>query len=150
MMDTATMARLPEPQTVAEGVLVHRDVMVTVRDGVRLATDIYRPAAGGQPVDGPHPVILERTAYGKSERSRSEIEVGMDTPMTRAEVATHFVRHGYVVIYQDCRGRHGSEGTFTKYLAEGPDGYDTLAWIVGEAWCNCRIGTMGLSYAAHT
>ena len=90
--------RLSPPHDVAEGVLVHRDVMVTMRDGIRLATDIYRPAQDGVPHPGPLPVILERTPYGKAERSRSEIEVGMDLPMTRAEVACHFVRHGYVVI----------------------------------------------------
>jgi hypothetical protein len=143
-------AGLPEPEPVAEGVVVHRNVMVPMRDGIRLATDIYRPAVGGAPVSDPLPVIMERTPYGKSERSRSEIEVGMEKPMTRAEVASHFVRHGYVVIYQDCRGRHGSEGEFTKYLSEGPDGFDTLAWIVRQAWCDGKVGTMGLSYAAHT
>ena len=60
------------------------------------------------------------------------------------------MRAGYVVVFQDCRGRYGSEGTFTKYLSEGEDGYDTCAWIVDQPWCNGRIGTMGLSYAAHT
>src|SRR5262249_46359964 len=54
------------------------------------------------------------------------------------------------VAYQDCRGRYGSEGEFTKYLSEGEDGFDTVAWLVGQEWCNGRIGTMGLSYAAHT
>lgn len=150
MMDKAMTMNLPEPEVVGDGVFVHRDVMVAMRDGIRLASDIYCPANAGTPLAGPLPVILERTAYGKSERSRSEIEVGMDRPMTRSEVASHFVRHGYVVIYQDCRGRYGSEGEFTKYLAEGPDGFDTLAWIVEQPWCNGKIGTMGLSYAAHT
>ena len=141
---------LPPPHDVTDGVLVHRNVMVTMRDGIRLAADIYRPAADGVPHAGPLPVILERTAYGKSERSRSEIELGMDLPMTRAEVASHFVRHGYVVIYQDCRGRYGSEGEFVKYLSEGADGFDTLDWIVQQAWSSGKVGTMGLSYAAHT
>lgn len=135
----------------SEQVHVDRDVMVTMRDGVRLATDLYRPAkADGSPVDGPLPVILERTPYGKGERSRSEIEVGMSRPRNRSEVAGHFVRHGYAVVYQDCRGRFGSEGQFTKYLSEGEDGYDTALWIKDQAWCDGRIGTMGLSYAAHT
>ncbi len=141
---------LPPPEPVATGVVVHRDVMVPMRDGVRLATDIYRPADNGGPVDGPLPSILERTAYGKSARSRSEVEVGMAQPMTRAEVASHFVRHGYAVVYQDCRGRNGSEGAFTKYLSEGPDGYDTLSWLSHQPFSNGRVGTMGLSYAAHT
>ncbi len=109
---------LPAPEQVEPGVVVHRDVFVRTRDGVGLATDIYRPARTAS-LDRPAPVILERTPYGKSNKSRSEIEVGMAEPMTRAAVAAHFVRHGYVVIFQDCRGRHGSEGEFVKYLSEG-------------------------------
>ena len=141
---------LPDARAFADDVAVHRDTMVAMRDGIRLATDIYRPAAGGVVDDRPLPVILERTPYGKRERSRSEIEPGDAEPMTRPELALSFVRAGYVVVFQDCRGRYGSEGTFTKYLSEGEDGYDTCAWIVDQPWCNGRIGTMGLSYAAHT
>jgi predicted acyl esterase len=69
-------------------VVVQRNVMVRMRDGVQLATDVYRPAVDGRAVMAPLPVILERTPYGKGERSRSEIEPGMSQPMTRAEVAT--------------------------------------------------------------
>ena len=141
---------LPPPEPLESGIVVHRDAMVTMRDGVRLATDVYRPAIDGTPTYEPCPIILERTPYGKTVRSRSEIEVGMNEPMSRAEVAAHFVRHGYTVIYQDVRGRHGSEGQFTKYIAEGPDGFDTLAWIDRQPWSNGKVGTMGLSYAAHT
>ena len=79
---------LPPPHHVEDGIVLHRDVMITMRDGIRLAADIYRPAIDGVPIAEPLPVILERTAYGKSERSRSEIEVGMERPMTRAEVAS--------------------------------------------------------------
>ncbi|WP_246776830.1 CocE/NonD family hydrolase [Microvirga sp. VF16] len=140
----------PAVEVLADDIVVHRDVMIRMRDGVSLATDVYRPAVDGRPVETPLPVIMERTPYGKTERSRSEIEPGMKQPMTRAEVAMHFVRAGFVVIYQDCRGRYNSEGTFTKYLSEGPDGYDTCAWIVEQPWCDGKIGTMGLSYAAHT
>jgi putative CocE/NonD family hydrolase len=126
------------------------DIMVTMRDGVRLATDVYRPARGGKPVAGRFPVILERTPYGKTVVSRSELSVAEPTPKSRAEVAAFFVKRGYVVIYQDCRGRYGSEGQFVKYLSDGADGYDCCAWIVKQAWCDGKIGTMGLSYAAHT
>jgi putative CocE/NonD family hydrolase len=70
--------------------------------------------------------------------------------MSRAEVAGFFARRGYVVVYQDCRGRYKSEGAFVKYLSDGNDGYDTCAWILRQPWCDGRIGTMGLSYAAHT
>ena len=126
------------------------DTMVGMRDRVRLATDIYRPARSGKPVKGKFPVILERTPYGKTIVSRSERTATNPVPMSRAEVARFFVSRGYVVIYQDCRGRYGSEGEFVKYLSDGADGYDTCAWIDRQPWCNGKIGTMGLSYAAHT
>ncbi len=125
--------------------IVARDVMVAMRDGVRLATDVYRPDG-----DGPWPVIVERTPYGKTKPSRSEIDVDRPTPMPRPELAARFVAKGYAVVVQDCRGRHGSQGQFEKYTAEAEDGFDTVAWIHGQGWCNGRIGTMGLSYAAHT
>ena len=126
------------------------DVTVRMRDGVSLATDIYRPAKDGRPLPGRFPVILERTPYGKTVASRSEISVADPAVKSRAEVARFFVSRGYVVIYQDCRGRYGSEGKFVKYLSDGDDGCDTCAWIVAQPWCDGKIGTMGLSYAAHT
>lgn len=121
------------------------DVMVTMRDGIGLASDIYLPAG-----DGPFPVILERTPYGKSAVSRSEIDRDRPKPRTRAEVAAFFTAQGYGVVYQDCRGRHGSQGQFIKYLSDAEDGFDTIGWIMAQGWCDGRIGTMGLSYAAHT
>jgi len=131
-------------------VVVDKDVMITARDGIALATDIYRPARGGRAVEGRFPVILERTPYDKAAVSRSERTARDPEPRGRGEVAAYFVRHGYIVAYQDCRGRYGSQGTFTKYLDDGPDGYDTVAWLAQQPWCSGRIGTMGLSYAAHT
>jgi putative CocE/NonD family hydrolase len=131
-------------------VVVEHDVMITARDGVKLATDIYYPARRGQKVAGRFPVILERTPYDKSAVSRSERTARDPAPRGRAEIAEYFVRHGYIVAYQDCRGRYGSEGIFTKYLDDGPDGYDTVAWLAQQPWCSGRVGTMGLSYAAHT
>jgi putative CocE/NonD family hydrolase len=125
------------------------DVMVTMRDGVRLATDVYLPVtSAGTPAR--YPLILERTPYNKTTPSRSERTPTNPTPLGRAEVAAFFTRRGYAVVYQDCRGRYKSEGEFVKYLSDGNDGYDTCSWIVKQPWCNGRIGTMGLSYAAHT
>ncbi|MCC5864310.1 MAG: CocE/NonD family hydrolase [Wenzhouxiangella sp.] len=130
--------------------MLRHERMVSMRDGVRLATDIYLPP-GVDLKSGPAcPVILERTPYGKREPYRSERTMVDPQPMTRDQVAAFFVSHGYVVVYQDCRGRFASEGRFTKYLGEGPDGFDTLAWLVDQPFCNGRVGTMGLSYAAHT
>lgn len=125
-------------------------IMVPMRDGIRLATDVYRPALNGKAVPGPFPVILERTPYGRNIVSRSELSVAEPEPKSRAEVGAFFARRGYVVIYQDCRGRYDSEGEFAKYLSDGNDGYDCCKWIVAQPWCNGKIGTMGLSYAAHT
>ncbi|HEX8032579.1 MAG TPA: CocE/NonD family hydrolase, partial [Ktedonobacterales bacterium] len=130
------------------GMTVLRDVMVSMRDGVRLATDIYLPTDVS--ADAPFPVIIERTPYDKSAVSRSERSAAVAQPRSRSEVAAAFVQHGYVVVYQDCRGRHHSDGSFTKYVREAQDGYDTIAWVRAQPWCNGRIGTMGLSYAAHT
>jgi putative CocE/NonD family hydrolase len=93
---------------------------------------------------------LERTPYGKALASRSEVDCGEIEPRPRPEVAEWFVRRGYVVVYQDCRGRYQSEGEFVKYLSDGADGYDTIEWIAAQPWCDGRVATMGLSYAAHT
>lgn len=131
---------------VADGVVVHRDVMVRMRDGVHLATDIYRPAND----DLPLPVIFERTPYDKSGTPRTEFSLNAPEPMSRPDLAIYLARKGYVVIWQDCRGRYKSEGVFTKYLSEGEDGFDAMEWIAAQPWQNGRVGTMGLSYDAHT
>jgi putative CocE/NonD family hydrolase len=131
-------------------VLIERDIPVLLRDGTRLALDIHRPARDGVPASGGFPVILERTPYGKSVPSRAELDRGRDKPYGRDEVAADFVRHGYIVAYQDCRGCHASDGRFVKYLSEGEDGFDTVAWLARQPWCDGRVATMGLSYAAHT
>jgi uncharacterized protein len=86
----------------------------------------------------------------KSASSRSERTAAIAKPRSRAEVAAYFVGHGYAVAYQDCRGRYHSSGHFTKYLSEAEDGFDALAWLQRQPWCNGRVGTFGLSYAAHT
>lgn len=83
----------------AGGMVVERNLMVIARDGVGLATDVFRPPTGA-----PFPVLLERTPYDKSAPSRSERTATIATPRSRAEVADYFVQHGYAVVYQDCRG----------------------------------------------
>jgi hypothetical protein len=120
--------------------------MVAMRDGVRLATDVYLPPDGA----GPFPVIMERTPYGRHETSRAELTAVNRTPASRSEIAAYFTAHGYAVVYQDTRGRYGSEGRFVKYLSDGEDGYDACAWLRDQPWCDGRICTMGLSYSAHT
>ncbi|MGH7071664.1 MAG: CocE/NonD family hydrolase [Acetobacteraceae bacterium] len=119
--------------------------MVAVRDGVRLATDIYLPEGSG-----PFPALLERTPYDRHLPGRSEITARDPNPLSRAAIAAFFADAGYAVVYQDCRGRYGSEGRFTKYLGEAEDGFDTASWLIRQPFCDGRIGTFGLSYAAHT
>jgi predicted acyl esterase len=116
------------------------NVMVPVRDGVRLATDIYRPALpDGTAHPGPLPAILVRTSYDKS------------SPTIVVEpIAKFFIRHGYAVISQDLRGRGTSEGTGQYFhmanVNEGADGYDTIEWIAAQPWCNGRVGMTGPSH----
>jgi predicted acyl esterase len=86
--------------TGTSGIVVERDLMVPARDGVVLATDVYRPDG-----PGPFPVLFERTPYDKSASSRSERTAAVARSRSRAEVAAYFVGHGYAVAYQDCRGR---------------------------------------------
>lgn len=125
---------------------IDRDVMLTARDGVRLATDIYFPDG-----EGPWPVLMERTPYGKHQPSRSEITLAApDAAMSREAFAKRFTDAGYAVVFQDKRGRYASEGRYRKYLGDAEDGYDTCAWLVEQPWCNGKIGTFGLSYCAHT
>ena len=117
-------------------VQIERDVLVPMRDGAELATDLHRPATDGIPLDGPFPVLLQRTPYDKSAEAR-------------VLEAAFFASRGYVVAVQDCRGTHASPGSFTKYVSDGADGYDTVEWLARQPWCLGKVGTYGLSYAAH-
>jgi putative CocE/NonD family hydrolase len=123
------------------GIVLAKDVMVPMRDGTRLATDVYRPARDGEPAAGRFPAVLLRTPYDKTDRRYSEI-------------ADFFVPHGYAVVLQDLRDRHRSEGTgeyfHTVTPHEGRDGYDTVEWVAARPWSNGRVGMVGSSYAAIT
>lgn len=132
-----------------EAVLVgeRQTMMVAMRDGIRLATDIYLPPEARD--GGPVPVLLERTPYDKRGTNHGDRTLADPVPRSKPDIAAQFVAAGYGYVLQDCRGRFGSEGGFTKYLNEAEDGYDTLAWLVDQPWCNGRIGTLGLSYCAH-
>jgi putative CocE/NonD family hydrolase len=133
--------RIAKPETDAPGyqLNISWDVMVPMRDGVRLATDIYRPAVNGEPVPGTFPAILGRTSYNKR-----------DDGQWVKPVAEFFVRHGYAVVIQDLRGRYASEGTGQYFhvanVNEGRDGYDTVEWIAQQPWSNGRVGTVGSSH----
>ncbi|MCC5957763.1 MAG: CocE/NonD family hydrolase [Rhodobacteraceae bacterium] len=124
-----------------------RDIMVPMRDGVRLATDVFFPEHAGH---GPWPAILERTPYDKREARVNEYTQHHPDVFGREELARFFTDAGFVVVFQDCRGRYGSEGRFTKYRGEAEDGFDTLEWIARQPWCDGQVATMGMSYSAHT
>ena len=132
-----------------DDIVILRDVMVPMRDGVRLATDLVLPALDGKALPGPFPTLLHRTPYDKNAARLSEVSVINRTPRSNLEIAVGLAREGYAVMNQDCRGRYASEGVFQKYLGEGEDGFDTLAWARAQSWCNGRFGTFGLSYSAH-
>src|SRR4029077_19470739 len=110
---------------------VFKDVMVPMRDGVKLATDIYYPAKDGSLVAGKYPVLVSRTPYGKNP---SPPPAGSMTPeeQLRRNPAPYFASRGYVVVLQDCRGRYNSEGTFYLDINEGQDGYDTVEWAARQ------------------
>ncbi len=124
-------------QELGRDVVVERNVMIPMRDGVRLATDIYRPAADGRALEGRRPLVLQRTPYGKAtERFLPQ--------------ALSFAAHGYVVALQDFRGRYDSEGAFTKYdPLDAPDGYDTVEWLARLPYVDGRVLMWGTSFAAH-
>ncbi|GAB3464959.1 CocE/NonD family hydrolase [Massilia terrae] len=124
---------------------VLHDVAVPMRDGCRLAADVYLPDDGS----GCHPVLLERTPYNKLGTNHGDRSKADPAARSKPEIAAMFARAGYVVVVQDCRGRYASEGGFTKYVNESEDGADTIDWLMRQPWCNGRIGSFGLSYGAH-
>ena len=132
------LARSENQGEVRYDVALSRDVMVPMRDGVRLATDIHRPATNGVPTSGKFPVILERTPYGK------------DGGPSGALWAQYFVSRGYIFVAQDVRGRYASEGNWRPHRDDMNDGYDTAKWIGEQPWCDGNIGTVGTSYPGGT
>ncbi|GFZ84461.1 esterase [Compostibacillus humi] len=109
------------------GVNLHGTFMVEMRDKIKLATDVWLPRG----IEGPVPVILVRTPYGKSMYSG---------------FYTNFIQRGYGVVIQDTRGRQDSEGEWIPMASEMEDGDDTLNWIAEQPWCDGNIGMTGASY----
>jgi putative CocE/NonD family hydrolase len=107
---------------------VKKDVMIPMRDGVRLATDVYLPLGAGAKV----PVILIRTPYGKNKSPVAD--------------ASFFAGQGFAVVVQDFRGKFRSEGLYRFNRGHREDGYDTFAWIMRQSWSSGKIGTYGCSY----
>ncbi|MCC7133940.1 MAG: CocE/NonD family hydrolase [Gemmatimonadales bacterium] len=112
----------------APTVRVDANQMVPMRDGVRLATDVYRPGGAG-----PWPVILIRTPYNKASTGS-------------AAQGQRLAAWGYAVAIQDVRGKHQSEGIFRVQADDPDDGYDTVDWLARQPWSTGKVGTIGCSY----
>lgn len=104
---------------------------VEMRDGIKLATDIYLPES-----EGTFPTLLVRDIYTNGS---AEIRQGY------AKFATS---NGYAFVFQSARGRYDSEGNWYPYFQEINDGDDTLSWIADQSWSNGKVGMFGSSYLA--
>jgi uncharacterized protein len=122
-------ARYPRPTPQCK-VRLEQSVMVPMRDGTRLSTDLYFPEDRGDKL----PVILIRTPYNKTSYRQE------------TSVAFLFAGQRYVVAVQDVRGKYESEGQYAVWAASAQDGYDAVDWLARQPWCNSKIGTFGCSY----
>jgi putative CocE/NonD family hydrolase len=129
--------------------------MVAMRDGTRLNTFVFLPEGGGPR----WPAILQRTPYGiAASDARDKTDCAKAWLPNAAEPLRgsilrgwrNIVAHGYAAIYQDTRGRHGSEGEDRVYADDAADGHDTLEWIARQPWTNHRVGMSGSSAGATT
>ncbi|HZU89528.1 MAG TPA: CocE/NonD family hydrolase [Stellaceae bacterium] len=129
--------------------------MVAMRDGVRLNTFVFLPQEGGPR----RPVILQRTPYGitaadaRDKTGCTKAWLPSAAEPMRGSILRGWraiVAHGYAAVYQDTRGRHGSEGEDRVYADDAADGWDTLEWIAAQPWTNHRVGVSGSSAGATT
>ncbi|MVN20409.1 CocE/NonD family hydrolase [Mucilaginibacter arboris] len=127
-----------------------KDVYITMRDGIKLFTSIYTPKDASP--QKKYPIIMQRTCYSVAPYGDNRF------PRTLGPSET-MMKEGYIVVYQDVRGRYKSEGTWTnmtpvidnkkskKNVDEGSDTYDTIDWLVKNvANNNGKVGQWGISY----
>jgi uncharacterized protein len=113
-----------------------QNVSATMRDGVVLRADVYRPVTKTRV-----PVILMRTQYGKSE---AQVEP------SRFRSPAWFASQCYIVVVQDVRGQYASDGDFYEYVHEAQDGYDTVEWAAHLQGAVPKVGMYGSSYVGAT
>ncbi|MDP5275400.1 CocE/NonD family hydrolase [Chengkuizengella axinellae] len=106
--------------------------LIPMRDGVKLATDVYLPEGIDQREK--LPTILVRTCYDRN---------------IKKEFFMHWVHKGYAVVNQDVRGRADSEGDLVPFYYERDDGSDTIDWIVSQEWSDGNVGMWGASYLGY-
>ena len=117
--------------------VIDQKVMMPMRDGIRLATDIYRPKG-----EGKHPVVFSRTPYN--------FNTWVDGKMVNGplQAAYEAVSRGYVYVVQNERGRFFSEGEWDILGTPITDGYDALEWMSKQKWSNGKVGLIGCSSTA--
>lgn len=116
-------------------------------DGVKLAMDIIRPAKNGKPIEKPMPVIWNYYAYVRAEIQEGKVVSLVDI----SEGLQILIKHGYVIVIVDARGKGASYGTNTNPITyeEGRYGYEITEWLAAQHWCDGNVGTFGFSYSAH-
>jgi putative CocE/NonD family hydrolase len=115
------------PPTPLPAFVEFQGVSIPMRDRVVLKADVFVPPGAGR-----WPTILVRTPYSRKSK------------VTRGYSA--FAEYGYAVVLEDVRGRYESGGSFGPVSQEGPDGSDTINWIVKQSWSDGRVGMAGASY----
>ncbi|HUE89687.1 MAG TPA: CocE/NonD family hydrolase [Vicinamibacterales bacterium] len=118
--------------------IVERKVMMPMRDGARLATDIYRP----KDATGPVPIVFSKTPYNFNFWDvRNRVPADMSTALA-------VVKRGYAYVVQNERGHFFSEGNYDILGAPITDGYDAIDWLAKQPWSNGKVGTTGCSSTA--
>jgi len=138
----------PDPQLVAarnakekelESIaIIERKVMVPMRDGKRMAADIYRP----KDTSKKYPIIFVRTPYNFNFW---DVKNGLPSDMS-AEVDA--IKHGYAYVEMNERGHFFSEGTYDILGPPITDGADAITWMTSQPWSNAKAGTIGCSSTA--
>ena len=117
--------------------IIDQKVMMPMRDGERLATDIYRPKGNAKV-----PIVFSRTPYNFNTWGDGEMR-------TRGfETAYDAVSRGYAYVVQNERGRFFSEGEWDILGTPTTDGYDAFEWMAKQSWSNGKIGVIGCSSTA--
>jgi predicted acyl esterase len=117
--------------------IIEQKVMMPMRDGVRLATDIYRPKT-----DKPVPIIFSKTPYNVNAWGDGELR------QNSYQTALDAVKRGYAYVVQNERGKFFSEGDWDILGPPTTDGYDAFSWMSKQPWSNGKIGTFGCSSTA--
>ena len=124
-------------QELKEIAIIDQKIMMPMRDGIRLATDIYRPKT-----DKKVPIIFSKTPYNFNSWGDGKERTGT------AKRALEAVKRGYAYVVQNERGRYFSEGEWDILGAPTTDGFDAFTWMKNQSWSNGKIGTLGCSSTA--